>query len=127
MGFLTGLVGSLLSIFAAAWVGIACGRRCAGALESGGGGDGARAGLVGGVVATPVFLVGAAAGALIAVRAIGTGEVARIFEEVAGVAVSTEEAWTIYLLSLVFAAGLQAVILVATAVVTGALVRRRKK
>lgn len=125
VGFLTGLLGSLLSIFAAGFVGVTCGRRCARALESGGAADGALAGLVGGVVATPVFLVGAAAGGLIAVRAVGTGEIARIFGEVAGATVSTEEAWTIYLLSLVLAAGLQAIILVSTATVSGALVGRK--
>ena len=83
-------------------------------------------GLVSGAVAAPAFVIGASAGALVAARAIGSPRIAATLSEVLGTQVSSEEAWQLFLLSIVVAAVFQAVVLIlaSTAAAPG---RRRSK
>jgi hypothetical protein len=125
IGFAASLLGSLLGVLAAPFVGVACGRRSAERGTEGRASRGALAGLVGGAVATPVFLIGSAAGALVTWQTVGGEEFSRVLDETVGVSVTASEAWTLYLLSLVFAAVLQAFLLILASVVAGALRGRR--
>ena len=126
VGFVISLLGPLAGLFAAGFVGASCGRRCTRASGEETASGGALAGLFGGLVAAPVFAVGAAAGAVVAARRIGTQTIALTLEDVVGAPVSPEEAWRLYLLSLVFAAIVQIAFLVGVAATTGALATRRK-
>lgn len=120
------LLGPLAGLFAAGFVGASCGRRCTRAAGEEVASGGALAGLLGGLVAAPVFALGAAAGAVVAARRIGTETIALTLEDVVGAPVSSEEAWRLYLLSLVFAAVVQIAFLVTVAAIAGALAARRK-
>jgi hypothetical protein len=80
---------------------------------------------VGGVVAAPVFVIGSAAGALLAVQAVEREEMARLIGDMAGVAITPDEAWALYLLSLAIAGVLQAIAVVAASTLAGALAGRR--
>ena len=125
IGFLVSLLGPLAGLIAAGFVGASCGRRCPRASGEETASGGALAGLLGGIIAAPVFAVGAAAGAVASVRRIGTETIALTLEDVVGAPISPEEAWRLYLLSLVFAAIIQIAFLVALATTSGALAGRR--
>lgn len=115
IGFLASLVlASLGGIVASIFVGVACGRRSAAAAE--GKQQGARAGLVGGLLAAPVFVLGAAAGALVGIREMGMQEVSSTVSEMSGMQVSSQEAWVLLLVGLAFAAVVQAVVLILSSV-----------
>ena len=124
-GFLVSLFGPLAGLIAAGFVGASCGRRCARASGEETKSGGALAGLCGGLIAAPVFAVGAAAGAVAAAKRIGTETIAVNLENVIGAPVSTDEAWRLYLLSLILAAILQVALLVAGAATSGALATRK--
>lgn len=124
IGFSASLLGPLVGIVAAGFVGVACGRRSARAsgeepLE------GALAGLVGGVVAAPVFAVGAATGAVFAIRRIGSDSAAATLGEIMNTTISPDEAWQLYLLGLAFAAAVQISLVVLAATAAGALALRK--
>ena len=125
IGFAASLLGPLVGIVAAGFVGVACGRRSARASSGEEPLDGALAGLLGGVVAAPVFAVGAAAGAVLAIRRIGTESAAATLGEIMGTSFSPEEAWQLYLLGIAFAAAIQVSLVVLAAVAAGALALRK--
>ncbi|HEV8224435.1 MAG TPA: hypothetical protein VGP74_04180 [Rubrobacteraceae bacterium] len=118
VGFLTSLLGSLVGILVAGFIGVSCGRRAAEA--DAGRRTGALSGLVSGAVAAPAFVIGASAGALVAARAIGSPRIAATLSEVLGTQVSSEEAWQLFLLSIVVAAVFQAVVLILASTAAGA-------
>lgn len=126
VAFLVSLLGSLAGMVAAIFVGVSLGRRAvaadAGREQSR---PGALSGLVGGAVAAPVFVIGAAAGSLVAARGFGTVRMAETLSEMLGTRISPDQAWQLFLLSLVFSAVVQAAILVAAATATGAWVARK--
>lgn len=122
VGFAASLaLASLGGILAAIFIGIACGRRAA-ASESKQGG---RAGLVAGLMAAPVFVLGAASGALLGVREVGMEEVSSAVGEMAGMEISSQEAWTLLLAGLVFAAFVQAAVLILTSVLAARRATKR--
>lgn len=122
VGFAASLaLASLGGILAAIFIGIACGRRAVAASESKQGG---RAGLVAGLMAAPVFVLGAASGALLGVREVGMEEVSSAVGEMSGMEISSQEAWTLLLAGLVFAAFVQAAVLILTSVLAA---RRAEK
>jgi hypothetical protein len=123
VGFLASLLGSLVGILMAGFVGFSCGRRAAEA--DGGRRVGALSGLVGGAVAAPVFVIGASAGALVAARGIGSSRIAATLSEVLGTRVSPDEAWRIFLLSIIVAAVFQAVILILASTAAGSWATRK--
>ncbi len=125
VGFLASLFGPLGGIVAAGFLGAACGRRAARASGEEAPPGGALAGLLGGAVAAPVFAVGAAAGAVLAIRRVGAESTAVALGEVLGTALSPEEAWRLYLLGLAFAAAIQVSLVVLAAVAAGALALRK--
>lgn len=124
VGFLASLLGSLAGMVVAGFVGASCGRRAAEAEA--GRRAGALSGLVGGSVAAPVFVLGASAGALVSARALGTREIAATLSDLLGTQISSDEAWVLFLLSLVFAAIFQAVILILASTAAGAWATRKK-
>ena len=121
LGFFASLLGSLAGIIAGVFVGYSCGKRAAVAEDDR---PGALAGLIGGAVAAPVYVVGASAGALVAARGIGTPRMADTLSEVLGTSISPDEAWTLFLLSIVLSAILQAALFVAAATAAGAIAKR---
>lgn len=127
IGFLVSLFGSFAGMIAAIFVGISCGRRAADAEA--GKRHGAMSGLVGGAVAAPVYVLGAAAGAIIAARQIGGEQMARTLSEIefVDIQLTAEEAWSLYVASLVFSGFVQAVVLIGVAVLVGALVARKRR
>ncbi len=122
-GFFGSLLGSLGGLVVGLFVGYSCGRRAAEAEAER---SGALSGLIGGAVAAPVFAVGASAGALVAARGIGSPRIAATLSDVMGTRISPDEAWTLFLLSIVLAAVLQTAVFVGTATIAGALAGRRK-
>ena len=106
IGFAASLLGPLVGIVAAGFVGAACGRRSA-RVSGGGPLDGALAGLLGGVVAATVFAVGAATGAVLAIRRIGAESAAATLGEIIGTSFSPEQSWQLYLLGIPLSAALQ--------------------
>ena len=133
VAFLVSLLGSVAGMVAAIFVGISCGRRAAAADAAAdtpaGAGDverrpGALSGLVGGAVAAPVFVFGAAAGALVAARGFGTARMAETLSQMLGTRISPDQAWQLFLLSLVFSAVAQAAILVISSTAAGAWAAR---
>ena len=122
VGFLASLLGSLAGILVAGFVGVACGRRAAEAGRR----SGALSGLLSGVVAAPVYVLGASAGAVVAARGIGSARLAAMLSEMLGTPFSSEEAWQLFLLSLVLAAVFQVVVLVLASTAAGAWVTRSK-
>jgi hypothetical protein len=124
VGFLVSLLGSLAGILVAGFVGFSCGRRAAEA--DAGRRAGALSGLVGGAVAAPAFVIGASAGALVAARSIGSARIAAALSEMLEMRVSPEEAWRFFLLSLILAAIMQAVILVLASTAAGAWATRKE-
>ena len=120
VGFLASLLGSLAGILVAGFVGVTCGRRAAEAEV--GRRTGALSGLLSGVVAAPVYVLGASAGAVVAARGIGSARLAAMLSEMLGTTFSSEEAWQLFLLSLVLAAFFQVVVLVLASTIAGAWV-----
>ncbi|CAN5203508.1 hypothetical protein BH24ACT16_BH24ACT16_10810 [soil metagenome] len=125
VGFLASLaLASLGGIVAAIFVGIACGRRASAADEEQGGG---KSGLVGGLMAAPVFVLGAASGALVGVREMGMGEISSTVGEISGMQVSSQEAWILLLVGLAFAAVVQAASLILSSVLAAGRAAKRSK
>ena len=124
VGFLASLLGSLAGILVAGFVGVSCGRRAAEA--DAGRRTGGLSGLIGGAVATPVYVLGASAGALVAARGIGSARLAGMLSDMLGTPFTSGEAWRLFLLSLVLAGVLQAVVLVLASTAAGAWVTRRR-
>ena len=124
VGFLASLLGSLAGILVAGFIGVSCGRRAAEA--DAGRRAGALSGLLGGAVATPVYVIGASAGALVAARGIGSARLAAMLSDMLGTPFSSEEAWRLFLLSLVLAAFFQAMILILASTAAGAWVTRKR-
>lgn len=124
VGFLSCLLGSLVGVVVAGFVGWRCGRQAAGSEDGGTAGTGALAGLVGGAIAMPVFVVGASAGAVVGGRAVEMNQLAKMLSEMLGTAISAEQAWEFFLIAVVFGAALQAAVLVSTAVAAGAWAKR---
>ena len=122
-GFFASLLGSLAGLLVGIFVGYSCGKRAAGAEAER---PGALSGLIGGAVAAPVYAVGASAGALVAARSIGSPRIAATLSDVMGTSVSPDEAWTLFLLSIVLAAVLQTAVFVGAATIAGALAQRQK-
>jgi hypothetical protein len=118
------LLGSLAGILVAGFVGFSCGRRAAEADAERR--SGALSGLVSGAVAAPAFVIGAAAGALVAARRIGSSRMAATLSDILGMQVSTDEAWRYFLLSLLLAAVFQAVILILASTIAGAWALRKE-
>lgn len=125
IGFLVSLFGSLAGMIAAIFVGISCGRRAADAEE--GKRPGAISGLVGGAFAAPVYVLGAASGAVIAAQQIGGEQMAQTLSEIEflDIQLTAEEAWNLYLASLVFSGIIQASIVVGMAALAGFLAARK--
>jgi hypothetical protein len=124
VGFVASLLGSLAGILVAGVVGVSCGRRAAEA--DAGRRTGALSGLLSGVVAAPVYVLGATAGAVVAARGIGSARLAAMLSEMLGTPFSSEEAWQLFLLSLILAAVFQVVVLVLASTATGAWVTRER-
>ncbi len=124
VGFLASLLGSLVGILVAGFIGVSCGRRAAEAEV--GRRTGALSGLLSGVVAAPVYVLGASAGAVVAARGIGSDRLAEMLSEMLGTPFSSEEAWQLFLLSLVLAAFFQVVVLVLASTTAGAWVTRKR-
>lgn len=122
-GFFASLLGSLAGLLVGLFVGYSCGKRAAGAEAER---PGALSGLIGGAVAAPVYAVGASAGALVAAHGIGSPRIAATLSDVMGTSVSPDEAWTLFLLSIVLAAVLQTAVFVGAATIAGALAHRQK-
>jgi hypothetical protein len=122
VGFLASLLGSLAGILVAGFVGVTCGRRAAEAEV--GRRTGALSGLLSGVVAAPVYVLGASAGAVVSARGIGSDRLAAMLSEMLGTPFSSEEAWQLFLLSLVLAAVLQTVVLILASTAAGAWATR---
>lgn len=122
-GFVASLLGSLAGLLVGIFVGYSCGRRAAGAEAER---PGALAGLIGGAVAAPVYAVGASAGALVAARAIGSPRLAATLSEFVGTEISPDQAWTLFLISILLSAVLQTVVFVGVATAAGAISGRRK-
>ncbi|MDP8901862.1 MAG: hypothetical protein M3N33_12130 [Actinomycetota bacterium] len=120
-GFFACLLGSLGGLLVGIFVGYSCGRRAAEAEAER---PGALSGLIGGAVAAPVFAVGASAGALVAARGIGSPRLAATLSDVMGTRISPDEAWTLFLLSIVLAAVLQTAVFVGAATIAGALAKK---
>lgn len=115
VGFLASLaLASLGGLVAAVFVGIALGRRADAAGE--GKQQGGRAGLMGGLLAAPVFVLGAASGALVGVREMGMDELSSTVSEFSGMQVSSQEAWVLLLAGLAFSAVIQAAALILSSV-----------
>jgi ABC-type dipeptide/oligopeptide/nickel transport system permease component len=124
IGFLVSLLGSVAGIIFAGFVGFSCGRRAAVAEE--GQRSGALAGLVGGAIAAPVFVLGSSLGSAVAVQRMGTAEIAAMLSDMLGQDISADQAWQLFLLSLVVAAFIQAGLLVLVSVAAGAWATRKK-
>lgn len=124
IGFLVSLLGSVAGIIFAGFVGFSCGRRAAVAED--GRRSGALAGLIGGAVAAPVFVLGATLGSAVAVQNMGTEEIAAVLSDMLGQNISADQAWQFFLLSLVVAAFIQAVLLILVSAAAGAWAMRKK-
>ena len=124
LGFLVSLLGSVAGIIFAGFIGFSCGRRAAVAED--GGRSGALAGLIGGAVAVPVFVLGSTLGSAVAIRRVGTAEIATILSDMLGQEISADQAWQFFLLSLVVAAFIQAGLLISVSTAAGAWAVRKK-
>lgn len=124
VGLLASLLGSLAGIVAAAFVGVACGRA---SVEDSGDEDrnGALDGLMGGSLAVPVFVVGAAAGALLSARWMGMETLAAEMGSFTGTEFSPSQVREVLLTGILIAGAVQAFVVMGTAALAGA--RRSKK
>ena len=118
LGLVFSVLGSLAGIVVAAIVGISCGRRAAEAEA--GQRSGALAGLVGGSIAAPVLVLGAATGGFAAGRLVGAEQISSTLTDTMGMDIPPDQAWTIYVASLFVAAVIQAAILIGASVAAGA-------
>ena len=120
IGFLASVLGSLVGVLVAGLVGFSCGRRAAGADAAlGSGRPGALSGLIGGALVAPAYVLGASAGAVVGMRNIGSDRIAASLSDVLGTRVSPEQAWQLFLISIVLAASFQAVILIGASTLGG--------
>ena len=125
VGFLAALIGGALAgVLLSGFVGLSCGRRAA--VAESGRKSGALSGLIGGSLASPVFVLGAAAGAAISARNMSTTEMAEIVSSMSNMQISPEVAWQLFLLSLIFAAFVQALLLILVSTAAGAWAMRKK-
>lgn len=127
VGFASCLLGSVVGILVAGFVGWACGKRAAKAGAGETSGAGALAGLIGGTIAAPVFVVGASAGAIVAGRAVEMRQMSAMLSDMLATSISPEEAWRLFLLAVVVAAVLQVAVLVSTSVAAGAWASRKRE
>ncbi len=134
VAFLVSLLEPVAGMVAAIFVGVSCGRRAAVAdaaadapteAEDVEARPGALSGLIGGAVAAPVFVFGAAAGALVAARGSGISRMAETLSQMLGTNISPQQAWQLFLLSLVFSAVLQVTILLISSTAAGAWATRK--
>jgi hypothetical protein len=126
VGFLASLaLASLGGLVASVFVGVACGRRAAAAGDEKR--QGGKAGLVGGLLAAPVFVLGAASGALVSVRQLSMEELSSRLGEMSGIELSSQEAWIVVLSGLAFAAFLQAASLIISSVLAASRAAKRSK
>ncbi len=134
VAFLVSLLEPVAGMVAAIFVGISCGRRAAVAdaamdvptdAEDVEARPGALSGLIGGAVAAPVFVFGAAAGALVAARGSGIARMAETLSQMLGTNISSQQAWQLFLLSLLFSAVLQVTILLISSTSAGAWAARK--
>lgn len=126
VGFLTALIGGTVAgVLIAGFIGYSCGKRAA-AAESGRK-SGALSGLIGGSLTTPIFVVAASAGAVISARSMSTAEMADMISEMAGMQVSPEGAWQLFLVSLGFGGFIQALLLILVSTAAGAWTMRKKQ
>lgn len=116
--------GALAGVLISGFIGFSCGRRAA-AAEAGRK-SGALSGLIAGALATPIFVLGASAGSAISARSVSTAEMADMISQMAGMEVTPEGAWQLFLVSLVFAAFVQALILILASSAAGAWALRKK-
>ena len=129
VGFLVALIGGALAgVLLSGFIGFSCGRRAAAAETAGAAGkkSGALAGLIGGSLAAPVFVLGASAGSVISARSINTTEMANLISDMSGMEVTPDGAWQLFLLSLILAAFVQALILILASTAAGAWAVRKK-
>lgn len=84
-------------------------------------------GLIGGSLASPVFVLGSAAGASISARNISLTEMSGVISDMTDMQISPELAWQLFLLSLVFAAFVQALLLILASTAAGAWAMRKKR
>lgn len=125
IGFLVALIGGAVAgVLVAGITGFSCGRRAAAAER--GRRSGALSGLISGALAAPVFVVGAATGAIVSARSVSTAEMSRMASEMAGLDIPPDQVWQLFLLSLVFAAVIQALLLILVSTATGAWTRRKR-
>lgn len=123
VGFIVSLFGSFAGIIAAGFIGFSCGKRAA---KAGKEGSGASSGLVGGALAAPLFVLGAAAGAIVAAQTIGGAEIATSLSGILDVELSGDEAWNLYLVGTAVAAIVQAGILIAVSTASAAWTSRKR-
>lgn len=123
LGLVFSVLGSLAAIVVAGFVGVACGRRAAD-VEAGQR-SGAMAGLVGGAIAAPVFVLGAATGGFAVGQMVGAEEISAVLSETVSMDIPPDEAWMIFIASLFVAALVQATILILASVAAGAWRARR--
>jgi hypothetical protein len=128
-GFFSGLLGALSAMLIAGFIGYYCGKRASATVAERRSGKGAFAGFLAGCIAAPVFLVGAAVGAIVSAQSVGMDQFARSLSEFEflGGGITPEEAWLYFLLSLIFGAFAQAAVLVSFAVLGGAWTIRREE
>ena len=126
VGFLVALIGGALAgVLISGFVGFSCGRR-AGVAEAGRK-SGALSGLIGGSLTAPIFVLGTAAGSVISARSVSTAEMADLISEMAGMEVTPDGAWQLFLLSLILAAFVQALLLILVSTAAGAWATRKKR
>src|SRR5215212_4680221 len=121
IGGVVSLLGSLIGIVFAIFIGVSCGRRAAAAEQR----AGAISGLIGGAIAAPVYALGSTIGALFAAQEIGAARLAATLTELLGSTVSADEAWVFFLASLVLSAVIEITLLIAAAAGAGAWAKRR--
>ncbi len=127
VGFLVALIGGALAgVLLSGFIGFSCGRRAA-AAETAGRKSGALAGLIGGSLAAPVFVLGASAGSVISARSINTTEMAGLISDMSGMEITPDGAWQLFLLSLILAAFVQALLLILVSTAAGAWAVRKKR
>lgn len=123
---MTALIGGALAgVLISGFIGFSCGRRAA-AAEAGKR-SGALSGIIGGALATPIFVLGASAGSVISARSVSTVEMADMISDMAGMQVTPDGAWQLFLLSLILAAFVQALLLILVSTAAGAWAVRKKR
>jgi hypothetical protein len=126
VGFLVSLLGSLAGVVAAIFIGVVCGRASVeGSGEAREERNGAFDGLVGGSLAAPVFVLGAAAGAIVGARRMGMDALATEMANFTGMELSPDQMWELLLTGIVVAGVVQALVVMGVAALVGA--RRSKK